>query len=235
MAVSAFTNRRAYAAAFVIAVFVISLPVAGALTSSTSCKGNWVVQNGVLVEDTWECERVTGDLAKWFTLVDVGRAPIHMSDIIFGSESEDDIAEVRKELHTSIPIAWYALLVLGPRRAPAPPLPENDHMTDESPAVVSVENISKWYGSVVAVNDVSFEIEPGVTGLLGPNGAGKTTLLKMIEGLASRLTAPFPSSDSRPEAIPTSIAASASCPSMRPSTASTPGVSSSSSPPRCTA
>ncbi len=58
-------------------------------------------------------------------------------------------------------------------------------MTDAPNAVVSVENISKWYGSVVAVNDVSFEVEPGITGLLGPNGAGKTTLLKMIEGLAS--------------------------------------------------
>ena len=58
-------------------------------------------------------------------------------------------------------------------------------MTDASPPVISVENVSKWYGSVVAVNDVSFEIQPGVTGLLGPNGAGKTTLLKMIEGLAS--------------------------------------------------
>ena len=57
-------------------------------------------------------------------------------------------------------------------------------MTDASPAVISVENLSKWYGSVVAVNDVSFEITPGVTGLLGPNGAGKTTLLKMIEGLS---------------------------------------------------
>ena len=114
MAVSAFTNRRAYAAAFVIAVFVISSSVTVILTASTSCEGSRVVQNGVVVEDTWECERVTGDLAKWFTLLDVGRAPIHMSDIIFGSESEDDIAEVRRELHTSIPIAWYALLVLGP-------------------------------------------------------------------------------------------------------------------------
>jgi len=113
LAVSAFTTRRAYAAAVVIAVFVISLPVAGALTSQ-SCEGRQVVQNGVVVEDVWECERATGDLAKWFTLLDVGRAPIHMSDIIFGSESEDDIAEVRKELHASIPIAWYALLVLGP-------------------------------------------------------------------------------------------------------------------------
>ena len=114
LAVSAFTTRRAYAAAVVIAVFVISLPVAGALTASTTCEGRQVVQNGVVVEVVWECERTTGDLAKWFSLVDVGRAPIHMSDIIFGSESEDDIAEARKELHDSIPIAWYALLVLGP-------------------------------------------------------------------------------------------------------------------------
>ena len=114
LAVSAFTTRRAYAAAVVIAVFVISLPVAGALTASTSCEGTQVMQNGVVVEDTWECERATGDLAKWFSLLDVGRAPIHMSDIIFGSESQDEIAEVRKELHDAIPIAWYALLVLGP-------------------------------------------------------------------------------------------------------------------------
>ncbi len=51
--------------------------------------------------------------------------------------------------------------------------------------VIVVDKISKWYGSVVAVNEVSLTIEPGVTGLLGPNGAGKTTLLKMIEGLAA--------------------------------------------------
>lgn len=114
LAVSAFTTRRAYAAAVVIAVFVISLPVTAALTASESCRGGQTIVNGVVVEDTWECERATGDLAKWFTLLDVGRAPIHMSDIIFGSESEDDIAVVRKELHTSIPIVWYALLVLGP-------------------------------------------------------------------------------------------------------------------------
>jgi ABC-2 type transport system ATP-binding protein len=43
--------------------------------------------------------------------------------------------------------------------------------------------VSKWYGQVVAVSGVSFELERGVIGLLGPNGAGKTTLLKMIGGL----------------------------------------------------
>ena len=58
-------------------------------------------------------------------------------------------------------------------------------MTGPSAPIIAVESISKWYGSVVAVNDVSLTVEQGITGLLGPNGAGKTTLLKMIEGLAS--------------------------------------------------
>lgn len=51
-------------------------------------------------------------------------------------------------------------------------------------ATVNVDGVSKWFGPVVAVNDVSIEILPGVTGLLGPNGAGKTTLLHLMAGLA---------------------------------------------------
>ena len=58
-------------------------------------------------------------------------------------------------------------------------------MTGPSAPIIAVDSVSKWYGSVVAVNDVSLTVEQGITGLLGPNGAGKTTLLKMIEGLAS--------------------------------------------------
>jgi ABC-2 type transport system ATP-binding protein len=50
-------------------------------------------------------------------------------------------------------------------------------------STIVVHHVSKWYGEIVAVSDVSFEIGPGVTGLLGPNGAGKTTLFKMIAGL----------------------------------------------------
>ena len=50
-------------------------------------------------------------------------------------------------------------------------------------AVVELRRFSKWYGDVVAVADLSFELRPGVTGLLGPNGAGKTTTLKAICGL----------------------------------------------------
>ncbi|MGC5586006.1 ABC transporter ATP-binding protein [Ornithinimicrobium sp. W1665] len=45
-----------------------------------------------------------------------------------------------------------------------------------------LEKVSRWYGNVVAVNDVSMTIGPGVTGLLGPNGAGKSTLIAMMAG-----------------------------------------------------
>ena len=48
---------------------------------------------------------------------------------------------------------------------------------------IEVDHVSRWYGNVVAVNDVSFSVGPGVTGLLGPNGAGKTTILHMAAGL----------------------------------------------------
>ncbi len=50
------------------------------------------------------------------------------------------------------------------------------------PAGIEVTNVSRWYGNVVAVNDVSFTLGPGITGLLGPNGAGKSTLLHMLSG-----------------------------------------------------
>ncbi|MEW2355186.1 ABC transporter ATP-binding protein [Spirillospora sp. NPDC029432] len=45
-----------------------------------------------------------------------------------------------------------------------------------------LEQVSRWYGNVVAVNGVSMTIGPGVTGLLGPNGAGKSTLIHMMGG-----------------------------------------------------
>ncbi len=47
---------------------------------------------------------------------------------------------------------------------------------------IEVTGASRWYGNVVAVNDITMSIGPGVTGLLGPNGAGKTTLLHMMAG-----------------------------------------------------
>ena len=50
--------------------------------------------------------------------------------------------------------------------------------------IIMVDRVSRWFGSVVAVSDISFNISPAITGLLGPNGAGKKTLLRMMTGLA---------------------------------------------------
>jgi ABC-2 type transport system ATP-binding protein len=47
---------------------------------------------------------------------------------------------------------------------------------------VDIASVSKWYGNVVAVNDITMSLGAGVTGLLGPNGAGKTTVLHMMAG-----------------------------------------------------
>ena len=49
-------------------------------------------------------------------------------------------------------------------------------------AIVSAEHLSKWYGQVIGLNDVSVDVPPGITGLLGPNGAGKSTFMKLITG-----------------------------------------------------
>ena len=53
-----------------------------------------------------------------------------------------------------------------------------------APPVIRLDHVSRWFGNVVAISDVTFDVHPGITGLLGPNGAGKTTLLRMITGLA---------------------------------------------------
>src|SRR5271165_4914339 len=53
-----------------------------------------------------------------------------------------------------------------------------------SPPVLSVQNLAKVFGSVKAVDGVSFQVAPGeIVGLLGPNGAGKTTTINMILGV----------------------------------------------------
>jgi ABC-2 type transport system ATP-binding protein len=51
-----------------------------------------------------------------------------------------------------------------------------------SAPIVAAEHVSKWYGQVIGLNDVSVAVPPGITGLLGPNGAGKSTFMKLITG-----------------------------------------------------
>jgi ABC-2 type transport system ATP-binding protein len=54
--------------------------------------------------------------------------------------------------------------------------------TVEAPPAVEFDHVSRWYGNIVAVNDISFSLNAGITGLLGPNGAGKSTMLHMLAG-----------------------------------------------------
>lgn len=61
--------------------------------------------------------------------------------------------------------------------------PETETLEEPpAPAALEVDHVSRWYGNVVAVNDVTFSLGPGIHGLLGPNGAGKSTLLHMLSG-----------------------------------------------------
>ena len=49
-------------------------------------------------------------------------------------------------------------------------------------SIVSAEHLSKWYGQVIGLNDVTLTVPAGITGLLGPNGAGQSTFMKLITG-----------------------------------------------------
>jgi ABC-2 type transport system ATP-binding protein len=51
-----------------------------------------------------------------------------------------------------------------------------------SAPVLVADHVSKWYGQVIGLNDVTVSVPPGITGLLGPNGAGKSTFMKLITG-----------------------------------------------------
>ena len=49
---------------------------------------------------------------------------------------------------------------------------------------IILENVTKNYGNVQGISDISLSIGPGITGILGPNGAGKSTMMKVILGLS---------------------------------------------------
>jgi ABC-2 type transport system ATP-binding protein len=66
---------------------------------------------------------------------------------------------------------------------PAGALPPVVTAAPPASAPIVLDRVSRWYGNVVAVNDISFSLGAGITGLLGPNGAGKTTILHLLAGL----------------------------------------------------
>ena len=71
---------------------------------------------------------------------------------------------------------------LDPALEPVP-LPPIATAAPAISAPIVLDRVSRWYGNVVAVNDISFSLGAGITGLLGPNGAGKTTILHLLAGL----------------------------------------------------
>ncbi len=107
LAASAFTLRRAYAAAFVIGVFIISAAAGGILTS---CED----EDHELLDTPGECEPLTGEAAKWFGLLDMGKVPIHVSDMIFAVGDKDSgLSREVAKLPDIVPIGWYLLLTGG--------------------------------------------------------------------------------------------------------------------------
>ena len=104
LAVSAFTDRRAFAAAFVIGLFIISTAASGFLTS---CDEHDDRGRG------GQCEPITGDAAKWLALVDVSQVPNNINNMIFDAEDEGDRAPLIAELPRVVPIGLYIVLTGG--------------------------------------------------------------------------------------------------------------------------
>ena len=75
------------------------------------------------------------------------------------------------------------MTTLPPPNPLTPPAPRSQATVAPGDGMLAVAAVSKFYGSVVAVSDVTFDVGPGVTALLGPNGAGKSTLFRMLCGL----------------------------------------------------
>ena len=106
LAVSAFTTRRAYAAAFVIGVFVISIPVAAVLSSCDEDDESFGRGE--------PCEPATGAAGKWLALLNIPQVSMHVNDMIFDVPDEERANELVTELPDAIPVLWYLLLVAGP-------------------------------------------------------------------------------------------------------------------------
>ena len=87
MSVAAFTTRRAYAAAFVIAVWLLTTSVTNALTAET-CTSETVSSNGTVISSSEECSPLTGDWAPYIGLLDVGSVSDNISAMVFDTEPE---------------------------------------------------------------------------------------------------------------------------------------------------
>ncbi len=113
LAVAAFTNRKAFAASFVIGIFFVSAIIAGIMTE---CDHSYHPDRGSsdYKADTEECEPRTGNAGKWLALIDIGQVSSHVSDLIMDDENESQIAKQVRKLPTVVPFLWYLIMTLGP-------------------------------------------------------------------------------------------------------------------------
>jgi ABC-2 type transport system permease protein len=109
LAVAAFTTRRAYASAFIIGFFVLSIAVGNILVQ---CPDEHVTTGPPIQIDT--CEPLLGDYAKWAGLISVAELPIHISDMIFDKDNDEQIAQQVALLNPIIPITWYLIMIAIP-------------------------------------------------------------------------------------------------------------------------
>ena len=116
LAVAAFTTRRAYAAAFVIGLFLTSTAAAAALTAPDFvCEE--IEVDGRIVHT--ECRpsgegALTGEAAKWFTLIALGEIPLRVNDLTFDRENDSEIARAAADLPDALLVGWYLLFTAGP-------------------------------------------------------------------------------------------------------------------------
>ncbi len=107
MSVAAFTTRRAYAAAFVIAVWLLTTSVTNALTAET-CTSETVSSNGTVISSSEECSPLTGDWAPYIGLLDVGSVSDNISAMVFDTEPEGPSMMAVAELDNNAwPIGAY--------------------------------------------------------------------------------------------------------------------------------
>ena len=94
MAVASFTTRRAYAAAFVIGLFMISGAVASSLAQGLQHEGF--------------------EVARWVAMLDIGNAPIHINDLIFNETSSVTAQDPARNVPAVLRVLWYVILTFGP-------------------------------------------------------------------------------------------------------------------------
>jgi ABC-2 type transport system ATP-binding protein len=88
----------------------------------------------------------------------------------------------------STPVATASLIadspipVSPPSTAALAPPPSTVHRPPSTVPVLLFDKVSKWYGPVIGVNQITLELRPGITGLVGANGSGKSTLLRLASG-----------------------------------------------------